>query len=140
LVRFVGWGFAPRIIKILLISIYFSKRQLEFFAMSDDIKIFVALSLAHIVGLFFWCRGIVKNRKSDYWAGLAILTIIWSLIFFSSGSSGVFEIIGQSLIIFGVINLTMSYFAKPVGTLKKSEIQIIGVGAIIAGLALSVIM
>lgn len=98
------------------------------------------LCLAVLLASFVWARGIVRGRKDDLLAGLAIAAVLSGILLATSLSTGVFADIGAIAAWFGLVTLAASSFAKPNCPLNRGERAALGVGFIIVGLALSVML
>jgi hypothetical protein len=98
------------------------------------------LCLAVLLASFFWVRGIVRGRKDDLIAGLAIAAVLGAILLGTSLSTGAFADIGAIAAWFGLVTLAASAFAKPSCPLNRGERAALGVGFMIAGLWLSVML
>ena len=94
---------------------------------------FVLLILALGAAIFFWGRGIRRSRLSDLIAGPAILVALCCLLSATNRSSGVFGLIGELVIVFGIATLFLSALVRPDGKFSRRDVIAIGVGAIIVG-------
>ena len=88
----------------------------------------------------FWGRGIIRGRKGDIVAGLAIFVFICVLLLAGSGTSAVFELVGLLLMLFGVVTLITGCFAKPDCPLPRPHRIALGFAAIILGLIMGMIV
>ena len=107
---------------------------------ATEIAGFALGGLVLVASMFFWGRGMRKGKKSDLLAGPAILLVLCAVLFLLVGNSGVFELIGPIVAIFGICTLALSPFAGPNCPLVKRDRLAIGAGVIILGLVLSTIM
>lgn len=104
-----------------------------------EIAPYVLLAVVLALAIHFWGRGIRNFRKSDLLAGPIILLALCISIFVISGCCGM-ELIGELLMVFGVVTLLLSSIVRRGSLLKKRDVIAIGVGVIIVGLCASLII
>lgn len=102
--------------------------------------VFGLFCLVVLLASFVWARGIVRGRKDDLLAGLAIAAVLSGTLLATSLSTGVFADIGAIAAWFGLVTLAASSFAKPDCPLNRGERAALGVGFMILGLGLSVML
>ena len=100
----------------------------------------VLLTLVLGAAIFFWGRGIRNARKSDLIAGPTTLVALCLILFVISGSSAVFGLIGGLVAVFGIATLLLSALARPGSPFPRRNVIAVGVGAVIAGVCLSLII
>lgn len=105
-----------------------------------EVAAYVLLTVVLGTAIFFWGRGIRRDRQSDLIAGPAILVVLCVILFAINRSSAVFGLIGELVIVFGIASLLLSAMARPGSAFPRRNVIAIGVGAIIAGVCLSVIL
>ena len=105
-----------------------------------EIATYVMLTLVLGIAIYFWGRGIRNVRSSDLIAGLAIFVILCIILFVMSADSGVFSLIGELALVFGIATLLLSALARPGSRFPKSTVIAIGVLFIVVGLCASVII
>lgn len=101
--------------------------------------VYALITIMLALAIHIWGRGIRNSRKSDLLAGPIILLTLCISIFVISGCCGM-ELIGELLMVFGVVTLLLSTIVRRGSLLKKRDIIAIGVVVIIVGLCLSVII
>ena len=101
---------------------------------------YVLLTVVLGAAIFFWGRGIRNVRKGDLIAGPVIIVGLCIILFVISGSSAVFGLIGELVAIFGVATVLLSAFARPASKFPRRNVIAIGIGAMIAGIYLSLII
>ncbi len=89
---------------------------------------------------FFWARGLIKSRRDDIILGFSLLIFLCGAGLVLSGSSAVFSSIGVVVMFFGVETLIVSAFAKQDCPISRKDRISLGVGALVAGLFLSMIL
>jgi hypothetical protein len=115
---------------------------MEFLTVSPylDIAIFVLMSLGLGAAVYFWRRGIRKSNKGDMIAGpLVLLGLCFALLLTSSGSGACGQM-GCAIALFGIATVILSYTPKDSIILSRREQRLIGVAAIILGIALTTVL
>ncbi len=105
-----------------------------------EVASYLLLTLVLAAAIFFWGRGIRRNRRSDLIAGPAILAVLCVILLALIRSSAAFGLIGELVIIFGIATLLLSVMARPDGIFKRRDVIATGMGIIIAGVCLSLII
>jgi len=100
----------------------------------------VLLTLVLAAAIFFWGRGIRRQRRDDLMAGPGILIALCVTLLAIVRSTGVFGIVGGSVMVFGIATMVLSAMADPNGMLKRRDVLAIGAGCIIFGLGLMTIL
>ncbi len=101
------------------------------------------LMLLPLFAIFLWGRGIRRSCLADMLAGLAILPIMFAMLFFglkSGLSCTPFHAMSLPLLAFGLTTWVLSYGIKPGGPLTRREIEAFGGLAFALGMACALIL
>ena len=102
-----------------------------------ETAVYVLLTAALGAAIFFWGRGIRRNRISDLIAGPAVLLALIVVVFATSMDSSEWSLVGMLLLLFGFATIWLSRLALPNGRLTKRELIPIGGGLVFVGIYLS---
>jgi hypothetical protein len=90
--------------------------------------------------LFLWGRGMIKARRDDLVAGFVVFVIACLICTVADGSSAALHQVGALMVLFGLVTLGLSSFAKRECPLTRGQRLRFGIGAIILGLFLQFII